>query len=47
MLASSMAWTEQVAVQCGLGFVVVPLVAIDEMYIVVRGGLRLGLADCG
>ena len=33
-----MAWTEQVAVQCGLGFVVVPLVALDEIHICGEGG---------
>ena len=26
-----MAFTEQVAVRCGLGFVVVPLVVVDEI----------------
>ena len=38
-----MTWTEQVAVRCGLGFVVVSLAAVDEIHIVVRGGLRMGV----
>ena len=40
-----MAWTEQVAVQCGLEFVVVPLVALDESIFVVRAVMRSGSAD--